>query len=211
MADVKREYHSPRRRAGAEATRRALMASARTLFAAQGYAATSIEAIAREAGVAVQTFYATFGSKRAILRAVLDESEREADFPALTEALHEAASDPRRELRAIVDFNVRLFPRIHDVLEVVRAAGTADADLVSFWREGEVRRRAGQAPLVRRWARTGALRAGVSAKEAADVLWALTGPDTYRLFAIENGWSARHVAEWLFTTLERLLLESSSP
>ena len=210
MGKVKRSYDSPGRRRQAETTRRRLAASARKLFVRQGYAATTIDAIASDAGVAVQTFYATFGSKRAVLLAILDGIEREADLPGLLNALRDAASNPRWQLRHIVDFNARLFLRTVDVLEVVRAAGTADADLVSLWREGEGRRRAGQTPLVREWARSGALRQGLRPTDAADILWALTGPDTYRLFVTESGWSVSRYRKWLFSTLEQLLFNAVS-
>ena len=205
MGKVKRSYESPGRRRQAEITRRRLVASARELFVRQGYAATTIDSIASDADVAVQTFYATFGSKRAVLLAILDEIEREADLPGLRAAIQEAAANPHRQLRHIVDFNARLFPRTADVLEVVRSAGRADADLVSLWREGEGRRRAAQAPIVRGWARSGALRPALRGKDAADILWALTGPDTYRLFVTESGWSVSRYRKWLFSTLEQLL------
>ncbi len=46
---------------------------------------------------------------------------------------------------------------------------------------------------------------GAMQNDAADVLWALTGPDTYRVFVVERGWSAARYRAWLGTTLERLL------
>jgi AcrR family transcriptional regulator len=205
MGAVKRKYDSPGRRRQAEATRRHLTKSARVLFTRHGYAGTTIEAIAREAGVAVQTFYATFGSKRAVLLALLDEAEREADVAGLRVAMEATSSDPRDQLRQLVDFNVQLFARIADVLEVVRNAGRSDPDLGSFRREGEERRRRGQAPLIRHWSRTGALKTRLAAREAGDVLWSLTGPDAYRLFVIERGWSRSRYADWLFSSLEQLL------
>lgn len=208
MGKVKRSYDSPQRRQQAEATRRRLAASARKLFARSGYAATSIESIANDAGVAVQTFYAVYGSKRAVLLALLDEVEREADLPALRDRLQESASEPPRQLRLLVDFNVRLFQGAADILEGLRSAGSADADLAAVWREGEDRRREGQAPLVRGWARSGALRPDLSENEAADVLWALTGPDTYRLYVRERGWAVSRYAEWLSCALERLLFRA---
>jgi AcrR family transcriptional regulator len=206
MGEVKRAYDSPRRRQQAEATRRRIAASARKLFARSGYAATSIESIASDAGVAVQTFYATYGSKRAVLLALLDEVEREADLPALRDRLQESASEPRRQLRLIVEFNVRLFEGAADILEGLRSAGSADSDLAGVWREGEDRRREGQAPLIREWARLDAL--VLPEHEAADILWAFTGPDTYRLFVRERGWAALRYAEWLFSALERLLFKA---
>ena len=205
MGKVKRDYDSPKRRQQAEETRRRLVGSARRLFGRTGYAATTIEAIATEAGVAVQTFYATYGSKRAILLALLDEVEVEADLSGLLKRLEESRSDPHRQLRLVVDFNAALYQRAGDVLEVLRAAGDADAALVSVWREGERRRREGQAPLVGAWARSRALAPGLSAEEAADVLWVLTGPDNHRLFTAELGWPVARYADWLYSALERFL------
>lgn len=210
MRNARRPYDSPKRREQAAATRRRVLARARARFVRDGYAATTIERIAGDAGVAVQTVYATFGSKRAILLALLDEAEREADVAGLRRMLREAARDPRRQLRAIVAFNVGLFTRIRDVLDVVRAAGQADRDLVALARTGERRRRAGQAAVVRAWAAADVLRSGVTAKDAADILWALTGPDNHRLFVRENGWTADRYADWLFATLTKLLIRTRS-
>ena len=209
MGDVKRSYDSSRRKQQAEATRRRLAASARKLFARDGYTATTIEAIAGDAGVAVQTFYATYGSKRAILLALIDGVERAADIAALRVRLQEDASDPRLQLRHIVDFNARLFTRAADILAVLQSAGSTDDDLRAIWREGEDRRRAGQAPLVSAWAGAGVLQKGVSKQMAADILWAFTGPDTYRLLVAERGWSIARYADWLWSALERLLFTSA--
>jgi AcrR family transcriptional regulator len=210
MSGGKRRYESPKRRQQADATRRRLAASARRLFAKNGYAATTIESIARDAGVAVQTFYATYGSKRAVLFAILDEAEAEADLSGLLADLQKTASDPRRQLRLIVDFNVRLFQRSADILEILRAAGSTDTDLASVWREGEERRRKGQAPLVREWVKRDALRPGLKEPEAADILWALSSPDIYRLFVVERRWSVARYREWLMATLEQLLFKHSA-
>ncbi|HEX7051283.1 MAG TPA: TetR/AcrR family transcriptional regulator [Longimicrobiales bacterium] len=193
------------RRQQAEATRRALAAAARRLFAERGYAATTIEEIAREAGVAVQTFYAVYGSKRGVLFALLDAIEADADLAGYLESLREAAGDPWRQLERIVDFNVRLFDGAADVLRTVRQAGSAEVDPASVWREGEERRRLGQVELVRDWAERGVLRPGLPESEAADVLWALTGPDVYRLFVDERGWPAARYRGWLTRTLASLL------
>lgn len=200
----KRHYESPVRREQADATRRRLAASARRLFAEHGYPATTIAAIAREAGIAVQTFYATYGSKQAMLVALIDEMEAEADLPDHIAALR-ATSEPRQLLRLTVEFNVRLFERGGDIMEILRGAAKAKPELAAVWREGEERRRASQRPLVHAWAEAGALRSSVSEDRARDILWALTGPDAYRLFVTESGWSAACYQAWLLDTLESLL------
>lgn len=208
MVVVKRRYESPKRRQRAEETRHRLTASARRLFLERGYAATTIEAIASDAGLAVQTFYAVFGSKKAVLFAILDEGEAKADMPGLLERLRNE-SDPRRQLRLIVDFNVRLFEQVADLIEIRRMAALADLDIAAIDREGTTRRRAGQAAFVRGWANRRALRPGVSEREAPDILWGMTSPELYRLFVVERGWPGPRYADWLFTVLDGFLFSQS--
>src|SRR5919202_6428907 len=68
----RRRYHPPQRQQQAQATRRQIVEAAGRLFSQHGYFGTSIGAIAQGAGVAEPTVYATFGSKRAILAALID-------------------------------------------------------------------------------------------------------------------------------------------
>src|SRR5437763_15977452 len=73
MADAvnpTRRYDSPRRREQAAATRREILDAAQRLFERQGYAATTMEAIAAEAGVALKTVYVAFETKSGLLRAL---------------------------------------------------------------------------------------------------------------------------------------------
>src|ERR671937_2719513 len=65
-----RRYESPRRRAQAAATRREILEAAQRLFERQGYAATTMAAIAAEAGVALKTVYVAFETKSGLLRAL---------------------------------------------------------------------------------------------------------------------------------------------
>jgi AcrR family transcriptional regulator len=208
MADVKRKYSSPARAAAAADTRKRLAASARKLFARDGYGATSIAAIAGDAGVAVPTFYATYGSKRAVLFALLNDIEDEAQQAAAIKAVKAAAADPHAQLELIVAFELRLFGTGSDLIDVLRSAGASEPDAAALWGEGEERRRTGQLPVVRGWAKRRALRARLSAEEAAAVLWALTGPDVYRLFVRERGWSPDRFGAWLTETLAIALLRA---
>uniref|UniRef100_UPI002455C999 helix-turn-helix domain-containing protein n=1 Tax=Nocardia farcinica TaxID=37329 RepID=UPI002455C999 len=60
------------RAAKASANRAKMLAAARELFTTRGYTATTMKAIAEQAGMAVQTLYFTFATKRAILSELLD-------------------------------------------------------------------------------------------------------------------------------------------
>lgn len=181
------------------------MEAARRLFAERGYAATTIESIAEAAGLAVQTFYATYGSKRAVLLAMLDELDETAGVAELRRKLDECGTEWRRQLDALVNFNVRLFEHVIDLLEILRSAGEADPDVAALSRAGDQRRRAAQAPIVHGWHAAGALHPGLDERTAADVLWSLTSPELFALFVVRQQWPTTRYAAWLRDTLERLL------
>src|SRR5579871_4862960 len=128
MASVKRAYDSSRRKGNAAANRARIAESARRLFVRDGFAATTIEAIAADAGVSAPTVYAVYGSKRAILLELLDAIERDAQWTEPSHMMVEAGSDPRAELGAIVAFTARFFTAGADMVRAVRSAGQADPE-----------------------------------------------------------------------------------
>lgn len=203
---TKRAYDASRRRASAEERRGRILQTARNLFGHYGYGATSIERIAGEAGVAVPTVYAIYRSKRALLFALLDQADARADVAGLLRDLNAAAGNPRKQLRRLVSFTCRFYAQAGDIIDIARGAGSTNEDLLALWQEGEDRRLRGQKPLADAWDCSGALRKNINAKEALDILWAMTGADHYRLFVVDRKWSAARYEVWLENTLERLLL-----
>jgi AcrR family transcriptional regulator len=203
---TKRAYDVSRRRASAEERRGRILQTARNLFGHYGYGATSIERIAGEAGVAVPTVYAIYRSKRALLFALLDQADARADVAGLLRDLNAAAGNPRKQLRRLVSFTCRFYAQAGDIVDIARGAGSTNEDLLALWQEGEDRRLRGQKPLADAWDRSGALRKNINAKEALDILWAMTGADHYRLFVVDRKWSAARYEVWLENTLARLLL-----
>jgi AcrR family transcriptional regulator len=206
----KRTYRSSRRREQAEETRRRILFAARALFVADGYGRTTIDAIATEAGVAAQTVYATFGSKGAMLIALLDQLAIDADLPRLQQGLAAASGDPRRQLRETISFTGRMYAAGFDLIDLARTVSGVEPDLARMWRAGEQRRYEANSNLVAAWARAGALRSGLSARAATDLLWALSGPDGFRLLIKERGWSERSRVERLSRMLELMLLTETT-
>lgn len=209
MADVKRRYDSTRRRDAAARTRVRMLGAARGQFAERGYAAATVEAIADAAGVSPQTFYTAFGSKRGVLFALLDEMSAAADPATLASALA-SAPESERQLALLVDYRLRLYAGSFDVLTAVRAAGAQDPDVAAVWSEGEARRRRNQQQLLSGWHARGDLRPDVTRRRADDILWALTGPDVYRLFVVERRWSRERFRDWLVDLLASELLDTAS-
>lgn len=192
---TKRPYHSPHRAEQANATRRRILAAAEQLFGDRGFAAVTMEATAREAGVSLATVYLYFPSKAAIVAALADEI---AAAPDLSVEQVEQEPDPVRQLRTGARIIRRLNERAWLVADVLRSAHGGDEDLTRIWELWQQRHleaiRRGIAALHAR----GALRAGLTPDEAVDVFYALAGTDVYRALVRERGWSPARYERWLF-------------
>lgn len=206
----RRTYDSPRRREQARATRNRLLEAARDLFVQSGYVATTIEAIATRAEVSPETVYATFKNKRSLLSAVIDVSISgdDAPVPILERAWVldlRNEPDPRRRLGILAGNGTSILERVTPIYEVLRGAAAADPEIASLWELNKTQRYAGQSELVRILT-AGSLREGLTLKEAADILFAIGSPETYRLLVVERGWSVVGFERWYADTLARLLL-----
>src|SRR6478735_10472884 len=80
-AGVKRDYHSDLRAAQALQTRRAIVAAASELFTTQGYGTTTVDAVAKAAGVSRKTVFTAVGGKLDLLKTALDWAVAGDDRP----------------------------------------------------------------------------------------------------------------------------------
>src|ERR1700680_2051462 len=99
----KRHYDSTRRQQQAHQTRADILEVARRRFLADGFAPTTIAAIAADVGVSVDTIYKAFGGKPGLVRAICEQAlAGEVPVPASTrsDALHDSERDPRAIIRA---------------------------------------------------------------------------------------------------------------
>src|SRR3954447_2573557 len=140
MADgVKtRRYESPRRREQAAATRRAILEAAQARFERDGYAATTIAAVAREAGVATKTVYVAFETKSGVLRALWHLLLRgdQADAPVAERGWYREVLEepnPRHQLQLNAR-NARVVKeRAGGLLDVLQGAAPTDPDIRELW------------------------------------------------------------------------------
>src|SRR5829696_8946126 len=135
---AKRRYDSSRRRAQAEVTRGDILDAARRRFEHDGYAATSMDAIATEAGVALKTVYVAFGTKSGLLRALWNHLLRDGrdEEPIAEQAWYRelvAEPDPERQLRLAFSRSRAMKLRIAGVLEVIRGAAQVDPEVAGLW------------------------------------------------------------------------------
>jgi AcrR family transcriptional regulator len=201
MTTAPRSYTSPRRDDQARLTRRHIVDAAHDLFLAHGYTATTIETIARTAGVSVQTVYNSVGNKAAVLAAVYDTALAGDDAPvAIAERSTFQAMlserDGRRFLARYAAHGRELGqPAAPLVATVLAEAGNPDVRALAA--TSEQQRAHGTAVVARHVAERFGLAPGLTIDEAADILWALTAPETMIRFVHQRGWTWERYETWL--------------
>jgi TetR/AcrR family transcriptional regulator of autoinduction and epiphytic fitness len=208
---VKRRYESAHRQEQARQTRQAILNAAAALFVDPGYAATPLTAVAVKSGVAIQTVYKVFGSKQALLSALVDvtvagddepvplpEREFVADIAALTGA--------RAKLRRYAQHLVEVHARQAQVVLALAAAATADPEAASIWQKNVDDRRRGMAMFAAELASTGELRPDHTVDTAADVLWLAMDVRNYDWLVRRRDWSAERFQTWYVDTVAAALL-----
>ena len=200
-----RVYKSPVRQRQATETRRRIVVATRKLLETQGYAGMTIEAVAQQAEVSVQTVYAVFGSKTGILAELLNEATFGADYEDTVQQTLEER-DPETRLRGAA----RIARQIHDAyrtgFDLLRGAGVVAPELARLEQERERMRYERQEQMIISLRDAKRLRAELSYQTARDIFWALTGSDLYRMLVRERGWSSQKYQDWLADTLVRSLL-----
>jgi AcrR family transcriptional regulator len=208
LEDLGWAYTSHSHVAGGEAAKR--------LFTEHGYPATTIEAIAETADTPLPTVYRLFGSKRALLAAVLDSSFGGddqpiafGDRPAVRAA--RAETDPVKMVNAFARIIREFMERSSAILQVLATAAQVDPDAAALLAEIRRQRHAGQSRIVAALADTGALDAGLDKAEAADMVYALLSPDVHRILTVERGWPADRYERWIARSLAALLPAGQRP
>ncbi|MFD5177219.1 TetR/AcrR family transcriptional regulator [Nocardia sp. NPDC058379] len=199
----RRRYDSLRRTLQAQATSAEIAHAARRLFVANGWAATTVREVAREAGVSVPTVYSAYGSKTGLVQAIVDAADLSADGPRMLAELDAAAGDPPRQLAAMAGYDRRLFERAADVIALVREAGRTEPELATTYRDARRRADDVRVQVFTSWP-DGTLRDDLDT--AVDVYAALCTIDVFTTFTTERGWSPDRVEKWWATTLSRELL-----
>lgn len=205
-ATVGRRYRSQLRGQQTAATRRAVLDAANELFVANGWTATGMREIAAAAGVALETVYSHFSSKRGLLRAVADTavvgddasqplSER-VEFRAIGVGHRPERIRAAARLLAVVQARTAAIAKL---LRQAAAADTAIADMLQSTRERQRSDVASALQLIIGRPPTRSERDGV---------WAISSPELYLLLVDESGWTPRQYEAWVAETLERVLPRS---
>jgi AcrR family transcriptional regulator len=191
-----------------------ILHAALSLFVTRGYPATTVEMIAREAGVAVQTVYFSFRAKANILTQLVDRNVTGDTAPTatlqrawVTEALTEP--DPARQLEIQVKGTATMHRRVAPLLGVLCRASDTDPAVAQLWRTNQEQRRALHRQLVTALRRKGGLHPGMRLSQAVDISYALLGPELFQVLVTERGWSIAEWERWTLGVLRRELLTAS--
>lgn len=203
----RRGYRSPARDAQARQTRRRILDFAARRFVESGYRATTVEAIASDAGVSAKTVYHLFGTKVALLKHVMDVAFVADDDPVpLLEREGpqqvRAATSQHAQIEMTARGTAELLERIRAIDDVLTDAAAVDEEAAALRADIELRQRRTAMRTLAEWvAARGPLRDGMTVDEAGDIFWVLTSPEVHRLYRKHCGWSAPQYAAWLRTAM----------
>ena len=186
-------------------TRQRILDAGRRLLVSGSYSGVTMDDIAKEAGVAYQTVYSSFGSKLGLAQAII-----KAGFPHVADAMTltrqgQQSPDPEVKLRTVARITRLIYEPCADLVRFMRESG--DPVLVKRYRENEELRYANERQGLGAWLRTSdRLREGITPSEALAVIWAMTGSEHYAQLVFEKSWTPSRYEQWLGDALINMLL-----
>jgi TetR/AcrR family transcriptional regulator of autoinduction and epiphytic fitness len=209
-----RRYDSSNRHRQAAETQARILDAAQMLFIRDGYTTTTMTAIADQAGVAVQTVYASSKSKRDILKGIIDRavigSNEQVAVVASSRWLEiEREPDPRTTLRMFVRLHREICEREAPAFSVMTDAAGSDRQIRTLLHQSAERRYQDQLRLAQSLHQGGHIHNELSTARAADIIWTLASERTYLALVRDRGWSARDYEDWLADQLIAALLPTS--
>jgi len=203
-----RQYRSVLREEQAFTTRKRVLDAAGRCFAANGFTATTLAAIAAEAGVSVETVQ-SHGPKKQLLLAALETATAGVEggrsileVPAAQAVLAEQRA--RDGLLGLAAFAAELNGRIGRLWQALAAAAQGDADIAAAYAGLQERIRADLLKVARLLQQRGGLRTDMSEESVGATLFVLTSPYQHELLVVQAGWSEEGYLAWL----EQMLIET---
>ena len=198
-----RRYASTRRERQAEQTRSDVLAAAVRLFANRGFAGTTLSAVADEAGVAVETVYAGFGSKKALLGAAMDVAIVGDTAPVAlfdrpeAQRIGELPDDERLPAAIAMVGRVYSGPVLGVWLAMLEAAAR-DPEVAGWCELHEQRRHDTVARVLEMY------EGWTPPEEVVDGMWAVGSMEVFAKLTRQRGWSMDQWAEWIVAAFRKL-------
>jgi AcrR family transcriptional regulator len=201
-ATVARRYRSRLREHQTAATRGAVLDAARELFVANGWAGTGMRDVAAAAGVALETVYSHFSSKRGLLQAVADTAVvgDDASEPLAQRAEFLAIGVGRRprRVRAAAQLLTAVQSRTAGIAKLLRQAAAVDGEITAMLQATRERQRSDVSSALE------LIIGRVPTTSERDGVWAITSPEVYLLLVEGSGWTLQQYEGWIAETLERI-------
>ena len=196
-------------------TEERILAAATELFLADGYVATTLEAVARRARVGARTVYLRFGTKAALFKRVIDVAIVGDAQPVDVlgrEWMQDALTAPTaaERLAASAAGSRQIMERTGALFAVAQQAAAVEPLIAGFWQQGREQTRHVHAVFWTRMADDGLLGPGTDLAWVIDTSTILGSAETYLLITRLTGWDLDAYQDWLVTTGMRLAAASSS-
>ena len=197
----------------AQRTRRRVIDAATGLFVQQGYATTTMRAIADEAGVSLPTVELLFGTKAQLLHVVIDVAVAGDDEPV--PVLSRAWAADARSARDLADFLSVVAQVLSEaqarsagVMLAAYEAAASDPDIQLLIMDRESQRERTATWIVNGVVERAGLRPGLDKAGAIDTVWMLMDPVIFHRITRNRGWSQKRYTSWFADSVIRLLLDS---
>jgi AcrR family transcriptional regulator len=170
-----RSYHSEKRQAAAEETRRRILETTRKILAGKGMPQLTIDTVAAQADVSRQTVYNAFGSKSGLLEALCDHLAERGRIERLASAFT-AASGTEAVTRFFAVF-YRFWASDRVATRRLRGLATVDKELEAVIKARNERQRLGLRTLLERFPDLDA--SGRDPAQTVDLLCTLASFETF--------------------------------
>jgi AcrR family transcriptional regulator len=207
---TQRRYNSTGRRAQARRNREAILDIAEREFLANGYAATTVAAIATAAGVSVETIYKSFGGKSGLVRALFERGlTGRGPIPAYqrSDEMRAQETDPETIMSNWGLLTTEVASVVTPIRLLMRSAAVTDPEMAQLLADSDAERLTRMRHHADFLVERGYLREDVTVDEATDVLWTCSSVEIYELLVLQRGWSsdrfARFVADFMISALLR--------
>lgn len=205
---TRRRYNSSGRQAQARRNQETVLDAAQRQFLDTGYGATTVAAIAAEAGVSVETIFKAFGGKSGLVRAIYDRALRGQEPVSAYERSDEMRAretDPRTIMRTWGELTTEVAARMTPIRLLIRAAAVTDPEIAALLKDGDDERLERMRHHAEFLAERGYLRDGFTTDKATDVLYTCSSLEIYDVLVLQRGWPlpefARFVADFMITAL----------
>jgi AcrR family transcriptional regulator len=196
-------------------TEERILAAARMLFLRDGYAATTLAAVADAARVGHRTVYVRFGTKAALLKRVVDVAVAGDTRPIAVisrdwfQASLTAPALPERVEACALGASA-LMARAGDLIAITQQAEPAEPAIAAAAHAARAATRDAVRLFCTRLHDDGLLPGTCDVAWLADTASLLSQAPTYLLGRETLGWTTDQYRQWLATTLTRLIRASSA-